>query len=59
MDSILKRKQVKEILGIKENRTLTRYIAQRAFPAPFRYMTPHVPVWRKKDVEKWMSAKTG
>jgi predicted DNA-binding transcriptional regulator AlpA len=58
MDNLLHRKQVKEILGIKSNHTLASYIANRSFPPPSRHLTPRTPVWRKRDIEKWMASRS-
>ena len=56
---LIRRPELKRLLGINNDRTLYDYIKNRTIPLPFKYLTPRTPVWRAKDLEKWIGHKIG
>lgn len=54
-DSLLiRRPELKRLLGITKDRTLYEYIKNKSIPPPFKYLSRATPVWRRKDLEKWI-----
>lgn len=51
------RSEVKEALGITENRTLAKYVEQGSCPPPARWLTRTRPVWARKEWEAWLRVR--
>lgn len=50
------RPEVREALGLSDNRALAKYVEQGRIPAPVRWLTPRRPVWNRKEWERWLRA---
>lgn len=48
------RAEVKEVLGVTSNATLSKYVRRGECPPPARWLTPTRPVWIRKDWEQWV-----
>lgn len=53
------RAEVKDVLGIGENRTLARWVRDGLCPPPDRWLTPLRPVWLRKGFEAWLGKGRG
>lgn len=51
------RAEVKECLGLADNRSLDRYVRAGWCPKPARWLTPRRPVWMRKEWEAWLKGR--